>query len=68
MTKTPEQLLTPIEVARKLSISRSKFYRIRGRLIANGVKWVIVDRNIKYLESSIDTLIRKAAETEAAIT
>lgn len=57
----PEQLLTPTNVKDKLKISRSKFYRIRGRLIANGMQTVKIDGSVKYLESSIDELIQRCA-------
>ena len=62
-----EQLLTPTDVTRKLRISRSKFYNIRAKLIANGMKRVTIDGSVKYLESSIDALLRKAAETEVPV-
>lgn len=62
-----EQLLTPTDVCKKLRISRSKFYAIRGRLMARGMKRVVVDGNTKFLESSIDRLIMQAAETETPI-
>ncbi len=62
-----EQLLTPTDVYKKLRISRVKFYRIRARLISNGMKTVKIDGSVKYLESSIDAMIRKAAETEVPL-
>ena len=58
-----EQLLTPEGVAKKLKISRTTFYDLRPRLIANGIKTMKVGKNIKYLESSIDALIRRCVET-----
>ncbi len=62
-----EQLLTPTEVSKKLRISRSKFYRIRAKLIANGLKTVKIEGTTKYLESSLDRMILRAAETERDI-
>ena len=59
-----EQLLTPTDVTKKLRISKSKFYNIRARLIARGMKKVIVGGNTKYLESSIDRMIIRAAEND----
>lgn len=56
-----EQLLRPTEVHKKLRISRAKFYRIRARLICNGMKTVTIDGSVKYLESSIDDLILRCA-------
>jgi len=64
MPNKSEQLLRPSEVYRKLRISKTKFYRIQGRLLANGLKRIRIDGNCKYLESSIDEMIRRAAETE----
>jgi len=64
MPNITEQLLRPCEVYRKLRISKSKFYRIQSRLIAAGMKRVKIDGNNKFLESSIDEMIRKAAESE----
>ena len=57
-----EYLLTPTDVYRKLRVSRSKFYRIKARLIANGMKTVVIDGSTKYLESSLDEMILRAAE------
>jgi predicted DNA-binding transcriptional regulator AlpA len=57
-----EQLLPPTDVARKLAISRTTFYRLRHRLLANGLQHVVIGGIVKYLESSIDRLIIDAAE------
>ncbi len=59
-----EQLLTPTDVTKKLRISRSKFYNIRARLIARGMNKVVVGGSTKYLESSIDRMIIRAAEND----
>ncbi len=59
-----EQLLNPMDVAGKLKISRTTFYAIRPQLIARGLKTLKVGKNIKYLESSLDALIRKCVEEE----
>ncbi len=59
-----EQLLTPTDVTKKLRISRTKFYNLRARLIARGMNRVIVGGNTKYLESSIDRMIIRAAEND----
>lgn len=67
MPNTTEQLLRPKEVYTKLRISKSKFYRIQSKLIAAGMKRVRIDGNNKFLESSIDKMIRRAAETETPI-
>ena len=63
-----EQLLTPTDVARKLRVSRATFYRMRGGLIAKGVKTILVGSHVRYLESSLDVLIRQAAEMMIANT
>ena len=63
-----ERLLTPTDVYRqKLRISRAKFYRIRARLIAAGMKPVVIDGSTKYLESSLDAMILKAASEWRAL-
>ena len=58
-----EKLLTPIQAARKLGISRAKFYVLRTSLTARGMKRVTVGSHIKYLESSLEKLINRAAES-----
>ncbi|MBE0534530.1 MAG: helix-turn-helix domain-containing protein [Phycisphaerae bacterium] len=62
-----EQLLTPGQAAKKLAISRSTFYRLRAGLIARGVRTIKVGSGTKYLESSMDEVIRRAAENETAV-
>lgn len=64
----PEQLLKPIEVARRLGISKTKFYEIRPRLLARGMKQVTVGNSPKYLESSLDKLILQLADSEGSLT
>ncbi len=56
-----EQLLTPTDVTKKLRISRVKFYRIRAKLISNGMQTVTIDGSVKYLESTIDEMILRSA-------
>ena len=56
-----EQLLSPTDTYKKLRISRTKFYQVRARLIANGMKTVTIDGSTKYLESSIDEMILRSA-------
>lgn len=62
-----EQLLTPTDVMNKLRISRTKFYRIRAKLLSSGMRMVRIDGSVKYVESSIDKMICKAAETEGVL-
>lgn len=59
-----EQLLRPKVVAQKLGVSIATLYRIRGQLIARGVKVVTIRGDPKYIESSIDRLIAKCAAEE----
>ena len=67
LKKMSERLLRPKDAAKKLGISRPTFYKLRSRLIAQGMKAVRVGRSPKYLESSIDALILRAAEKEQAL-
>jgi hypothetical protein len=57
-----EQLLTPMDAARKLAIGRTTFYKLRHRLIANGMEYVVIGGIVKYRQSSLDKLIAVAAE------
>ena len=56
-----ESLLTTSDILKRIRVSRATFYRFRGRLIANGLKTVKVGTYTKYVESSLDALIRKCA-------
>lgn len=58
-----EKLLTPIQAADMLGVSRSKFYGIRHQLMARGMKRITVGKHHKYLQSSIERLIRIASES-----
>ena len=58
-----EQLLKPMEVARRLGICRAKFYVLRPKLVAKGLKGTRVGKNVKYLESSLEELIDTAIRT-----
>ena len=64
MVNRTEKLLNPNEAAVKLGISRPSFYKLKTKLIAKGMKKVRVGKSDKYLESSLDVLIRKSAEAE----
>ena len=64
MVNRSEKLLRPVEVAKKIGVSKATFYRIRAKLIARGVKTVVVGSSTKYLESSVDSLILKSANSE----
>ena len=58
-----EQLLTPKQAAAKLAVNVRTFYRYRARLIAKGLQQVKFGQYPKYRESSLDKLIKQAAET-----
>lgn len=60
-------LLTPGECARQLGISRSVFYELRARLIANGLRCVTVGTRRKYTRKSLEALVERAAEHEEAV-
>lgn len=62
----PEKLLTAVEAARKLGVSRTKFYRLRTRLVAKGMQERIIGQQRRYREASLDRMI--AAEEEAVTT
>lgn len=64
MANSTEQLLTATDAARKLGISRTTFYKILAPLKAKGVKTVKIRSLDRYVESTIDEVIRKASETE----
>lgn len=57
----PDHLLTPEQVAERLGISRSQFYRLKPVLIARGLQQVVVVHRKKYREASLDRLIEKVA-------
>jgi hypothetical protein len=58
-----KQLLTPLQAAKRLGICRAKFYVLRPKLVAKGLKGTRVGKNMKYLESSLEELIDKAIRT-----
>jgi hypothetical protein len=49
-----EQFLKPMEVAKRLRVERTRFYEIRPKLIALGLKTARIDGTVRYLESSLD--------------
>ena len=55
-----KQLLTSMQAAKRLGIGRAKFYVLRSKLVARGLKGTRVGKNMKYLESSLEELIDKA--------
>jgi len=64
----PEQLLTSLQVAERLSMSLRHFYRLEPYLIAKwGLERAIIGRSKKYTETSVDRLIRKAVKKEVRI-
>jgi predicted DNA-binding transcriptional regulator AlpA len=65
----PEKLLTARDVYRRLGISEQQFYRLREKLIAAGLRPVVVTAGgrVRYTEVSLDRLINKAATRETPI-
>jgi len=62
-----KQLLTPLQAAKRLGICRAKFYVLRPKLIAKGLKGTRVGKNMKYLESSLEELIQTAVDTDTPL-
>ena len=62
-----KQLLTSLQVANRLNISRAKFYVLRPKLVAKGLKGTRVGKNMKYLESSLEELIQTAVDTDTPL-
>ena len=58
-----KQLLNAKDVAARLGICRAKFYVLRPKLVAKGLKGTRVGKNMKYLESSLEEPIDKAIST-----
>ena len=64
MRMMAKQLLTPLQAAKRLGICRAKFYVLRPKLVARGLKGTRVGKTMKYLESSLDKLIQTAVDNE----
>ena len=62
-----ERLINTIEAAKRLGISVRSFHRYRAKLIALGLQRIRAGQRVNYRESSIDRIIRYAAENEAAL-
>ncbi len=62
-----EAYLTIDELAAKLKVGKTKLYAVLPSLMARGLKKTIVGRRARYLESSLDAVLKKAAETETPI-
>ena len=61
------QLLTTRQVENRLGIGHTKFYELRAKLIAKGLKTARVGKRTKYLESSLDQIIDRAINTDMPI-
>jgi len=68
-TEQSEHCLRPAEVAARLGISPRQFRRLRTDLQASGLQVVQLrsESRPRYRAASLDLLIRRAAEREAAI-
>ena len=62
-----KQLLTSMQVAKRLGICRARFYDLQPKLIAKGLKVTRVGKYKKYLESSLEELIDKAISTDRPV-
>ena len=67
LSRMSEQLLRARDVAFRLGISERQFYRIRLHLLAAGLQLVAIpgtasEQSHRYRESSLDRLIKRAAE------
>ena len=59
-----ERLLSIEEVSGRLGVSRSTFYEYQPTLIAKGLQRVRAGRLPKFVESSVEKLIKTAAEKD----
>lgn len=69
MSVVGESLLTALEAAARLGISKSTFHKFRAKLCANGLRFVTYQgegegKTKRYLASSIDRMIDRAARKE----
>lgn len=62
-----ERLLGPAEVARRLGMSRTHFYRVAAALESRGLQRVQVGGRARYRAASLDRLIRQAADRNEAL-
>ena len=62
-----KQLLKAKDVAKRLNISMSNFYRVRTRLIAKGLKFTTVGSGTRYLESSLEKIIDRAINADRPV-
>ena len=64
-----EQLLTAGQVAKRLAISRTQFYRLLPCLLASGLQTanVLTGGRTRYLASSVDRMISRAADRNTPI-
>jgi predicted DNA-binding transcriptional regulator AlpA len=59
-----EQFLKPMEVAKRLKLKRTRFYAIRPKLVAMGLKRIKIAGTVRYLESSLDEAMLRLANQE----
>jgi sugar-specific transcriptional regulator TrmB len=62
-----ENYLTVNEITKRLKIGRTKFYAILPKLMAKGLKKIVIGHHVRFFESSLETLLKKAAETETPV-
>jgi len=70
---TEPKLLTALQARERLGMSNGEFYRLLPRLIASGMRKVILPSRakgqvyVKFETASIDRMIQRAAETETPL-
>ena len=62
-----ERLINTVEAAKRLGISVRSFHRYRPKLIALGLQRIRAGQRVNYRESSVDKIIKWAAENETAL-
>lgn len=62
-----ENYLTAEQVAGKLNIGKTTFYAHLPKLMARGLKRIVIGRQVRYFESTLEKVLEKAAENESPI-
>lgn len=62
-----ENYLTAAEVAGKLKIGKTTFYAHLPKMMARGLKRIVIGRQVRYFESTLEKMLEKAAENENPI-
>jgi len=62
MQDNSEKLLTVQEVAKRLGINTTSFYKYKAKFQAYGLQPVFIGKSARYRESSVDLCIKNMAE------